>query len=393
MADQSGKHSIPSRLGGRHSLESARTPSGGISRRDALRAGISLASLPALTFLAGGRSAYAATTVPLASGGELETGADLAAAEKEGSVVFYTHDSSSAAAVICEEFTKDFPKINARYVSLQTGALFSRVLSEREASRYNVDVIQFSDIGTAIDFQKKGGYQEYHSPQDVHFSEHHLSHPAGYFFWIGVEIIGISYSSQKVEEADAPADWPDLLDSKWDRKLSLKQATSGMQFLQWFVLRKKYGNEYWKEIAKLHPKAFNSRAQLFDRLARGDDSVAVLGEWAGYALAHEKKAPVKFVIPTGGMASGPVINGMVDQAPHPQAARLFSDWMRSERAQNLYQNNSYLLYGSVRKGMPPLPGGPDLSKVTLLEPTDDMDAFLASRDTFNSEWNAMLGLL
>jgi len=38
-----------------------------------------------------------------------------------------------------------------------------------------------------------------------------------------------------------------------------------------------------------------------------------------------------------------------------------------------------------------MPGGQRLSDYKLLAPSD-MDDFVASRDAFNKEWNAMLGL-
>jgi hypothetical protein len=46
-----------------------------------------------------------------------------------------------------------------------------------------------------------------------------------------------------------------------------------MQFVEWYELRKLYGNDYWKAFAKQRPHGFDSRAQLFDRLAKGDDKI------------------------------------------------------------------------------------------------------------------------
>jgi iron(III) transport system substrate-binding protein len=82
---------------------------------------------------------------------------------------------------------------------------------------------------------------------------------------------------------------------------------------------------------------------------------------------------------------------MVDKAPHPEAARLFVDWLMSLRGQAVYQENPDLLYGSVRKDAPPMPGGVRLRDFKLLIPTDMQD-FLGSRKAFNTEWNGMLGL-
>jgi iron(III) transport system substrate-binding protein len=366
-----------------------------LSRRNVLRTGLSLAALPVLSTIVPGGRAYAQGAGKPTTVEGFETGADVEQAEKEGSVVFYTHDSSSAASGICEAFEKDFPKITARYVSLQTGALFSRILSERRAGRYNADVIQFSDVGTAVDFYNKGGYQEYHSPQDKYYKAKYLSDPPGYFFWIGVELMGFAYNTNRVKESEAPTDWPGVTDPKWKGQISLKQATSGMQFVEWYALRRRYGDKFWEAIAKLDPKAFNSRSQLFDRLSRGDDALCVMAEWAGYELVKQKNAPVKLILPKGGVPSGPLINGVVDKAPHPQAARLFQDWLKSPKGQTFYQTYKYLFYGSVRDGMPPLPNGPKLSDLKLLTPSaDHLKDFLASRDTFNSFWNKkMVGLL
>src|SRR5260370_33427284 len=83
---------------------------------------------------------------------DFTTGADIAKAEQEGEFLFYTHDSEPAAAGIIEAFSKDFPKIRGKYVRAQNGSLFSKILAERSAARFNADVIQFSEPATAIDF-------------------------------------------------------------------------------------------------------------------------------------------------------------------------------------------------------------------------------------------------
>ena len=173
--------------------------------------------------------------------------------------------------------------------------------------------------------------------------------------------------------------------------MSTKQATSGMQFVEWYELRRLYGDEFWKTFAKQRPRGFDSRVQLFDRLAKGDDKVCALAEYAGYALYKQKGAPIAFVAPEDGLPASPLVAGIAAKAPHPEAARLFIDWLMSLRGQTLYQEDPYLFYGSVRRDAPPMPGGKRLSDFKLLSPTD-MVAHLASRDAFNKEWNGMLGL-
>jgi len=73
------------------------------------------------------------------------TNADVEKAEQEGQLVFYCHENEPGTAGIMEGFRKDFPKINTSYVRAQTGALYTKILSERSAGRFDVDVIQLSD--------------------------------------------------------------------------------------------------------------------------------------------------------------------------------------------------------------------------------------------------------
>jgi iron(III) transport system substrate-binding protein len=81
-----------------------------------------------------------------------------------------------------EGFSKDFPKIKTSYVRAQTGALYNKILSERSAGRFDVDILQLSDIAPALDFQKRGGYEPYIAPESDAYKPEYLSAPVGSFF-------------------------------------------------------------------------------------------------------------------------------------------------------------------------------------------------------------------
>jgi iron(III) transport system substrate-binding protein len=369
---------------------SDRTGSRPVTRRAVLQAGVALSALPFSSLIAGQAHAQAR---PPTKVHDFMTGADVAKAEQEGEFLFYTHDSEPAAAGLCEAFGKDFPKIKGKYLRAQNGALFTKILAERQAGRYVVDVIQFSEPATAIDFQKRGGWMRYVSPQTEFYAPEHLSNPVGDCFCSGVTFAGICYNTDKVKAEEAPKNWKDLLNPRWEKAISVKQSTSGLQFVQWYELKKLYGDSYWKDFGKLKPRGFDSRAQIFDRLAKGDEKVCGLAELAGYLLQKDKGAHLAFVMPPDGLPAGTLWNGVVDKAPHPEAAKLFVDWLMSPRGQNHQQTNQYLYYGSVRKDAGPMPGGTRLRDFKLLAPTAaEMPTYMAQQETFTKEWNAMLGL-
>ena len=361
-----------------------------MTRRGLLKAGTLLAAAP-IAGLAAPRVLAQAPAKSPSKVLDFLTYADVAKAEQEGALVFYCHENEAGTAGIMDGFRKDFPNIKTSYVRAQTGALYNKILSERSAGRFDVDVIQLSDLAPAFDFQKKGGYEFYVSPETSGYKPENLSSPAGSFFWTGVDVGGIAYSTAKVEPADAPKTWADLLNPRWKGAMSCKISASGLQFVQWYVLRKLYGAGYWKEFAKLNPHAFDSRVQLYDRLAKGDDKITVMGEYPAFILFKGKGAKVEFVAPPDGVPATPLVVGAVSKAPHPEAAKLFVDWAMSKRGQAWYQTHPDLYYGSVRIDAPPMPTGVKLSDFKLLYP-EDWDAYAAARDEFSKEWNGMLGL-
>src|SRR6185503_2948771 len=210
-----------------------------VTRRGFLKTGVLVAA--AAPLLAREPFAEAATKVL-----DFSTGADVAKAEAEGEVVYYGHDGEAGIATLLDAFKKDFPKIKTSYVRLQTGALYAKITAERSAGRFGVDILQLSDISPAIDFQKKGGWEQYASPEYAAYKPEYQSTPAGHYGVPGVSFAGISYNRSKVKPEQAPKTWKDILNPAYKDGISAKLATSGMQHSQWYILRKMYGNDFWQ---------------------------------------------------------------------------------------------------------------------------------------------------
>ena len=109
-----------------------------------------------------------------------------------------------------------------------------------------------------------------------------------------------------------------------------------------------------------------------------------------YAWTHGQiTAGIAFVYPADGLPAGPETYGVVANAPHPQAARLFMDWFLGVPGQIAAGRGLFL--NSARADVPPPPGGVDISELKLLFPSD-WGAFLASRTQFSRFWDKMMGM-
>jgi iron(III) transport system substrate-binding protein len=318
-----------------------------------------------------------------------KTCADVAKAEAEGEVVIYSTNPEAAAQKVLAVFRGQFPKIKTNYVRLQAGALYAKVLAERQAKSYLVDAMQLSDMGMVLDFQKKAGYERYVSPEMAAFKDEAKSQPEGFWTWGAVGPAGIAYNPNVVSEADAPKTWKEALDPKWADAVNVKVSNSGLQHVSWFELRRVYSKDYWQKFAELKPRAFDSYVQQYDRLVNQQDKIIHTAQYSGYLEWKAKGAPVAFNVPPDGMPATPETWGLVANAPHPNAGRLFMDWLLSPVGQKAIEEGLYT--HSMRPDVPGPPGGLPISQIKLLLP-EDWDAFQKSRPEFQREWDRMTGL-
>lgn len=317
------------------------------------------------------------------------TCANVEQAIAEGAVVHYSPDPESEMATYMEAFHKAFPQIQTTYLRLQTGALYAKLTAERQARAYMPDTLILTEIGFALDFQKRGGYAPYVSPEMAAYAAHQKSSPEGFYTWDNEIVAGIAYNPDLVKAEGAPKSWKDLLDPRWTNAINVKLSTSGLQHLAWYVMRRMYGDDYWRRFGELKPRGFDSYVQQFDRTVSGQDQIIATAQYSGYLVFRAKGAPIAFVRPEEGLVVAPGVIGVVDHAPHPEAARLFLDWYLGVPGQTMMTRT--VKNYSPRTDVPPPPDGDPITSFKLLVP-DDWEAFLKTHTQFVREWDRMTGI-
>src|SRR5260370_30240796 len=195
-----------------------------------------------------------------------KTCADVDKAEAEGAFVLYSTDPEQGQVKLLASFNKMFPKIKTSYVRLQAGALYAKVLSERQAKSYLVDVIQLSDMGMILDFQKRGGFTQYISPEMAAFKPEYKSTPESFWTWGSVIMGGIAYNPKNVAAADAPHKRAHLLDPTCKDATNGAVPNAGPQHGVWYMLKPILGMVYFKKFAEQKPRDFDSYVQQYGRL-------------------------------------------------------------------------------------------------------------------------------
>jgi iron(III) transport system substrate-binding protein len=317
-----------------------------------------------------------------------KTCADVEKAEAEGALMLYSTDPEAGQARLLASFNKAFPAIKTNYVRLQAGPLYAKVLSERGGKSPLADVIQLSDMGMILDFQKRGGFRQYLSPEMAAFRPEYKSTPEGFFTWGALLLAGIAYNPGNVAAADAPKEWDDLLKPMWKDVINVKVANSGLQHAVWYMLKPILGDDYFKKLAEQKPHAFDSYIQQYGRLADGPDKVIMGAQYSGFLEFKAKGAPLAFSLPETGVPTVPETYGIVADGPHPDAAALFMDWFLSPVGQQALAEA--LLLHSPRDDASAPAGSVPLKDMKLLIPAD-WNAFVKDRPDFARQWDRIVG--
>jgi iron(III) transport system substrate-binding protein len=296
-----------------------------ISRRAALQGSAALAA-----------TVYAAPLRAAAPPPSAITPDLIAAAQKEGKVIWYTSVDLPLAEKIARSFEAKYSGVAVRVERAGAERVFQRVGQEYAANIHAVDVVNSSDAAHFIVWKRDGLLLPY-VPEDVakfYPAEH--KDPDGNYASFRVWVSIIAYNSTLVKAEDAPKSFADLLDPKWVGKIvKAHPGYSGTIMTATYQMSRDLGWEYLEKLAKQRIMQVQSSADPPKKLALGERAVMADGNEYNIFQIKESGQPVEPVYATEGspLIVGP--NAVFKAAPNPNAARLFQSYMFTPEAQQL----------------------------------------------------------
>jgi iron(III) transport system substrate-binding protein len=263
----------------------------------------------------------------------------VAAANKEGRVVWYTSVDLSLAEKIAHSFEANFPGVAVRVERTGAERVFQRIGQEYSSGIHAVDVVNSSDASQFIVW-KRDGILEPFVPEDVaKFYPPEHKDPDGQFASFRVWLCVVGYNTNLVKADEAPKSFADLLDPKWKGKLvKAHPGYSGTIMTATYQMSRDLGWSYFEKLAEQNVMQVQSSADPPKKLELGERAVMVDGNEYNMFELKESGKPVEIVYPTEGtpLIVGP--NGLFKAAPNPNAARLFQCYCFTAEAQQLIIN-------------------------------------------------------
>jgi ABC-type Fe3+ transport system substrate-binding protein len=298
-------------------------------------------------FLLNGAVALAAESKPA---WQAEWKKTVAAAEKEGQLTPYIFDAGPVTTETVQAFEKTYPKIKVNQLRARGSDLGPRIMAERRAGKYLVDVFT-GGKGTAHATLYTGKMLDPIKPllilPDVldeakwWQGKHKYVDPEGNYIFSFVGNgggVNINYNKQLVNPKEFNSYW-DLLNPKWRGKIvATDPRTRGMDTpVLFFYYNSKLGPEFMRRLyGEMDVTIARDYRQPVDWLATGKFSLCIPCVSDEMDNAMRQGLPVAQIsnLKEGStMTSSGGTLSIMNQAPHPNAAKVFINWLLSREGQ------------------------------------------------------------
>ncbi|RXZ31109.1 extracellular solute-binding protein [Oxalobacteraceae bacterium CAVE-383] len=285
-------------------------------------------------------------------------------AKKEGSLTLYTTTPAEYVSLLTEPFEKKYG-IKVNIWRARSELILQRVLNETRANKAVSDVID--SIAPPMEaLRRENVLQEVISPYQKDLiptaaPKHHQ--------WVSTlqYVFAQAYNTNKIKKEDLPRTYQDLLDPKWKGKLGIEGSDHEWMSSVIADMGETAGVKFFKDLTAGNGLSVRAGHPLLTNLvASGEVPLALTVYQYSAAQAKAKGAPIDwFVIePAVTIADAMAIP---KNAPHPNAALLFYDYMISPEAQAILAKIGY--YATNRKVEPPIKN----IKLKVLDPGTLLD--------------------
>ena len=289
--------------------------------------------------------ALAALALALAAAAASAEDARVEAARKEGVVVWYTSLALTSSEKVGKLFEVAYPGIKVDVNRTGSQRVLQRVMQETQAGIKHADVLHTSDAGHFVFLTNKKLLAKY-TPAGIQNFPAGFKDSEGYYYGLRATVNVIAYNSKIVPAAEAPRTWRDLLDPKWRGKLvTAHPGYSGVIATHVLALVHLYGWDYWKQLAQNKVMLVQSAVDPSGIVASGERPIAVDGGDYTFYQARKKGNPIEIVFPKEGVPLVVSPSAITSTAPHPSAARLFTDFIFSREVQQVLADTEGLYTG------------------------------------------------
>lgn len=304
---------------------------------------------------------------------------DVASARQESEVVWYTNIPMTDAKMLADAFESEYPFLKVKIVGGDSERLATRLAAETKYGMHLSDVHEFQIY--TIPYLKEENLIEPYCSLEAKFYLH--GHKDEECFWTDASGSWLTpaYNTEKISQKDLPQLWEDFLAPKFKKQISTPAHGVLYQGLiqRWGIEKTR---EYFNKLAQntVNLALLGASQGILPRLTAGDISIAFMSHNL-VEVQKEKGAPIDWISAIQPIVSNMQVVSLSRNAPHPESAKLFIDFLLSKKGQEIKQKQ-YRVSG--RRDMPCPFKKVDCGKldVVVVQPAESSAEFKKIQDEF-----------
>jgi iron(III) transport system substrate-binding protein len=259
------------------------------------------------------------------------------AAQKEGELTWYIAQyGTKEAEEVGLAFTTAYPGVKVNVIRTTGQVAYARLTQDLRAGVAQCDVFSATDIGHQVTLKAEGKLLKFTPENADKLRKPYIGlDPDGYYYTTSANPTVMVYNTNLVSAADAPTNWPDLVDPKWKGKVAISHPGYSGSTGSWAVMMKKlYGSEFFEKLEEQDPLIGRSLIDPPTVVTAGERSIGI-SSLATVTRLKLSGNPIEIVYPTDGAKLTLSGSSVLANAPHPNAAQLFMNYLLSVPAAEL----------------------------------------------------------
>ena len=271
-------------------------------------------------------------------------GVSLEAAKKEGKVFVYGTIVPQVMKLIEAGFEAKYG-INIEYWRGDATKVVDRMLTEWRAGKPGFDMV-IGARGPLSLAKADGVYAKFTPASAANFPAKFRDKDGQLTAW-RITPVGVLTNTELVKPADMPKSWDDLLDPKWQGKITMPDPSRHASTATFLWNLQKIKGDKWMDfvraLAKQKPLLVESYSSVPNAIVRGEAALGI----SYIQYVPQTKGPIGFA-PIDQALADPSDAGVSAKAANPNAARFLIDYLCSPEGQKkVAETNEFVISPGV----------------------------------------------
>jgi len=274
----------------------------------------------------------------------------LAAAKQEGKVAVVGPAGAEARKALSEPFEKKYG-ISVEFIGGSGSEMGARLKTERSAGQYLWDIFVGGTTTQIETLKKSGGLDPVTSalilpdvtePKNWRGGKVEFADKDGKYVLVFTTLAKAPiFVNSKLADPKELKSYKDLLNPKWQGKILVhdpRVSGPGQASFTFFYQNKELGPDFIRSLAAQKPDLQRDSRQELDWLAQGKYAILVAGSDFTAATLKKEGVPIEVVDhrqlkEKSYLTSGNGSVSLLNKAPHPNAAKVFINWLLTKEGQ------------------------------------------------------------